>query len=63
MTSINAQWRNGFNTALQSHFAITIGDAGLTDTELSRYADLEPKAAALQFGEDYDLDRVDQGWR
>lgn len=36
--------------------------AGLTDTELSRYADLEPKEAALQFGEDYDLDRVDQGW-
>ena len=63
MTIINAQWRNGFNRALQAHFAITIGDAGLTDTELSRYADLEPKAAALQFGEDYDLDRVDQGWR
>ena len=63
MTSINVQWRNGFNTALQSHFAITTDDAGLTDTELSRYADLEPKAAALQFGEDYELDRVDQGWR
>ncbi len=63
MTSINVQWRNGFNTALQSHFAITINDAGLTDTELARYTDLDPKAAALQFGEDYDLDRVDQGWR
>ena len=63
MTTITASWRDAFNTALQSHFAITIGDAGLTDTELSRYADLEPKAAALQFGEDYDLDRVDQGWR
>lgn len=63
MTIINAQWRNGFNTALQAHFAITIGDAGLTDTELARYTDLDPKAAALQFGEDYDLDRVDQGWR
>ena len=63
MTSINVQWRNGFNTALQSHFAITINDAGLTDTELARYTDLDPKAAALQFGEDYDLDQVDQGWR
>lgn len=63
MTTITATWRDAFNAALKSHFAITIEDAGLTDTELSRYADLEPKAAALQFGEDYDLDRVDQGWR
>lgn len=63
MTSINAQWRNGFNTALQSRFAITINDAGLTDTDLARYSDLPPEQAALQFGEDYDLDRVDQGWR
>jgi len=63
MTSINAQWRNGFNTALQSHFAITINDAGLTDTDLARYSDLPPEQAALQFGEDYDLDRVDRGWR
>ena len=63
MTTINMTWRDAFNDALQAHFAITIGDAGLTDTELSRYADLEPKAAALQFGEDYDLDWVDQGWR
>lgn len=62
MTTITATWRDVFNAALQSHFAITIGDAGLTDTELSRYADQEPKEAALQFGEDYDLDRVDQGW-
>lgn len=63
MTSFNAQWRNGFNTALQAHFAITINDAGLTDTDLARYSDLPPEQAALQFGEDYDLDRVDRGWR
>ena len=63
MTSINAQWRNGFNTTLQSHYAITINDAGLTDTDLARYSDLPPEQAALQFGEDYDLDRVDRGWR
>ena len=61
MTTITATWRDAFNAALQSHFAITIEDAGLTDTELSRYADLEPKEAALQFGDDYDLDRVDRG--
>lgn len=63
MTTITASWRDAFNAAFQAHFAITIDDAGLTDTELSRYADLEPKEATLQFGEDYDLDRVDQGWR
>ena len=62
MTTITATWRDAFNAALQSHFAITTDDAGLTDTELSRYADLEPKEAALQFGEDYGLDRIDQGW-
>lgn len=63
MTTITATWRDAFNAALQSHFAITIGDAGLTATELSRYADLEPKEAVLQFGENYDLDRVVLGWR
>ena len=63
MTIITASRGDAFNASLQAHFAITIGDAGLTDTELSRYADLEPKEAALQFGDDYDLDRVDRGWR
>jgi hypothetical protein len=63
MTSISATWRDAFNAALQAHFAITTDDAGLTDTDLARYFDLPPEQAALQFGEDYDLDRVDQGWR
>ena len=63
MTLITASWRDAFNAALQSRFAITINDAGLTDTDLARYSDLPPEQAALQFGEDYDLDRVDQGWR
>lgn len=63
MTTITATWRDAFNAALQSHFAITIEDAGLSDAELARYVDLEPKEAALQFGEDYDLDRIDQSWR
>lgn len=55
MTTINAQWCTAFN-------ALTIQDAGLTDTELSRYSDLQPKEAALTFGEDHDLERVDRGW-
>ena len=45
-----------------AHFALPIQNAGLTDTELSRYSDLQPKEAALTFGEDHDLERVDRGW-
>ncbi len=63
MTTITATWLDAFNAALQAHFAITIEEAGLSDAELARYVDLEPKAATLQFGEDYELDRVDRGWR
>ena len=62
MKTINAQWRQAFDAALQTHFALSIDDAGLTDTELARYADLQPKEAALTFGEDHDLERVDRGW-
>lgn len=62
MTTFTHQWRHAFNAALQAHFALTIQDAGLTDTELARYSDLQPKEAALTFGEYHDLDRVDRGW-
>lgn len=62
MTTFTHQWCHAFNVALQTHFALSIDDAGLTDTELPRYADLGPKEAALTFGEDHDLDRVDHGW-
>jgi hypothetical protein len=62
VTTINAQWCTAFNAALQAHFALPIQNAGLTDTELSRYSDLQPKEAALTFGEDHDLERVDRGW-
>lgn len=37
-------------------------ERGAHDTELSRYSDLQPKEAALTFGEDHDLERVDRGW-
>jgi len=62
VTTINAQWCTAFNAPLQAHFALPIQNAGLTDTELSRYSDLQPKEAALTFGEDHDLERVDRGW-
>ena len=43
-------------------FAIDHDDAGMSEEVLLRYADLEPREAALQFGEDYDLQRVDINW-
>ncbi|HGM7298716.1 TPA: hypothetical protein ACKP7S_000457 [Stenotrophomonas maltophilia] len=46
MTTINAQWCNAFNAALQAHFALTIQDAGLTDTALACYADQPRKLEA-----------------
>lgn len=60
---ISHEWTLAFDAALMRWFAINHRDAGLTDTDLARYSDLPPEQAALQFGEDYDLDRVDRGWR
>jgi hypothetical protein len=56
------EWTLAFDQALMRYFAIDHHDAGLTNTDLARYSDLAPEQAALQFGEDYDLDRVDRGW-
>lgn len=57
------QWTQQFDEHLMRYYAINHHDAGLTDTELARYQDLPPSEAALAFGEDYGLERVDQGWR
>ena len=43
MTTFPHQWRHAFNAALQTHFALSINDARLTDTELAHYADLKPQ--------------------
>jgi len=34
----------------------------LGEVELRRYSDLSPEAVALQFGEDYELQRMDADW-
>lgn len=56
------QWLTKFDQAMVKFFAINHHDAGMGATELERYRDLEPREAALTFGNDYDLDRVDDGW-
>lgn len=51
------EWGQRFDAALQKHFGITIND-----TSPDLYKDLLPEDAALAWGEDYGLDRIDQGW-
>lgn len=52
------------NTELRRLYAITLEDAGFTPAEFAqRYGDLPAKQAAFEAGADYDLDRVDLGWR
>lgn len=59
---IDPSWLQDFDTAMKRHFLIDHTDAGMGEEELARYADLRPHDAALQYGEDYDLQRVDVDW-
>ncbi len=60
---VDPEWLRDFDVAMKSLFAIDHIDAGLGNDHLARYADLPAREAALQFGEDYDLSRIDIGWR
>jgi hypothetical protein len=55
-------WTEQFDQALKKFFAIDHIDAGLDEEQLARYRDLDPQEAALVYGQDYDLDRVDGPW-
>lgn len=55
-------WLNQFDLFMKRYFAIDHTDAGMDNEQLARYRDLPPQDAALQFGEDYDLDRADKRW-
>lgn len=50
-------WEKRFDAELKKLYGITIND-----TDPTLYKDLLPEDAALQWGEDYGLDRIDQGW-
>lgn len=43
-------------------FAIDHADAGMDQSLLECYSDLPAREAALAFGEDYELSRVDAFW-
>ena len=57
---ISDSWLNSFDHYLKKLFGIDHKDAGISDEQLLAYTDLEPRDAALMYGEDYDLDRIDQ---
>jgi hypothetical protein len=62
MNPISTVWLRDFDAAMIRYFLINHADAGMDESVLLRYADLPPQAAALQFGEDYELQRVDADW-
>ncbi|ALJ29435.1 hypothetical protein AOT14_30870 [Stenotrophomonas acidaminiphila] len=60
--NVDARWLQDFDAAMKRYFLIDHADAGMDEIELARYVDLRPHVAALQYGEDYDLQRVDIDW-
>ena len=57
---ISDSWLSSFDKQLKKFFGIDHKDAGMSDEQMLAYTDLEPRDAALAFGEDYDLDRIDR---
>ena len=62
MNRIDAVWLQEFDEAMLDFFAIDHADAGMDERELSWYADLPARDAALAYGQDFELCRVDQFW-
>lgn len=62
MSAVDSGWLCAFDNAMKRCFLIDHADAGMSEEVLLRYVDLAPREAALQFGEDYDLQRTDIDW-
>lgn len=62
MIKIDGEWLQEFDEALLGFFAIDHADAGMDRPLLDCYSDLPAKEAALAFGEDQELVRVDRVW-
>ncbi len=62
MTKIDGDWLEAFDEAMLGFFAIDHADAGMDQCLLECYSDLPAREAALAFGEDYELCRVDTFW-
>lgn len=55
-------WVTAFSRECQGLWGLTLKDTGLSDEELAEYMDLDPEEAALVWGEDNNLVRIDRGW-
>lgn len=62
MNKIDTDWLEEFDEAMLGLFAINHSDAGMDEALLVSCYDLEPREAALAFGNDYDLDRAYVVW-
>lgn len=62
MNKIDGEWLAEFDEAMVGFFAIDHAEAGMGREELGWYSDLPAKEAALAFGEDFELCRVDTFW-
>lgn len=62
MVDFDKKWLQEFDESLRKCLAIDRCGAGISDAVVSRYADMPPRDAALQYGEDYDLQRIDLDW-
>lgn len=62
MTRIDGEWLEAFDEAMLGFFAIDHADAGMDQYLLACYSDLPAREAALAFGEDYELSRVNVFW-
>ena len=56
------KWHSDFDGFMKQFWGMDSQDAGMDAQQLNRYRDLDAKEAALTFGDDYDLDRIDRGW-
>jgi hypothetical protein len=62
MAEIDSDWLRDFDEAMLGFFAIDHAEAGMDEKELGWYADLPAKDAALAYGQDFELCRVDTFW-
>jgi hypothetical protein len=62
MAQIDSDWLRDFDEAMLGFFAIDHAEAGMDKEELGWYAHLPAKDAALAYGQDFDLCRVDTFW-
>ena len=55
-------WLLALDAQMHHLFGLGYADAGMDARVLRLYADLDPMEAALAYGNDYDLDRLDALW-